>query len=171
LHVSGYGSQILIYSYNRPVKWGCPGTTVLRNILSFSATASDAERSGWSVGPVRAYGGFFLSPNEHTAGMCPISSTLDAADGNVFCNPVLGKAGTEARGLFGSVGVPPLRLSQWQAAKLMAAGPMDAHSVVADPMFADSSAGNFTLLPGSPALPLGFQQLPAIHAPSKRPSV
>ena len=32
----------------------------------------------------------------------------------------------------------------------------DAGGVVADPMFADALALNFTLLPGSPALALGF---------------
>jgi len=103
--LDGTGSQILIYSYPRPSKWGCPGTTIERNIMSFTATASDAQRSGWSVGPVRAYGGFYMSPNEHPAGTCPINSTINAADANVFWNPVLGKAALAARGLFGSVGV------------------------------------------------------------------
>ena len=35
----------------------------------------------------------------------------------------------------------------------------DTGSVVADPLVADAPAGNFTLLPGSPALARGFQQL------------
>jgi hypothetical protein len=47
---------------------------------------------------------------------------------------------------------------------------MDVSSVIADPMFADQPAGNFTLLPGSPALGLGFEQIPEINAPSKSSS-
>ena len=35
----------------------------------------------------------------------------------------------------------------------------DASSIVADPLFADVAARNFTLLPGSPALARGFQQI------------
>ena len=46
-----------------------------------------------------------------------------------------------------------LRFPQWQALY------HDAGSVVADPLFADAAAHNFTLLPGSPALAIGFQQI------------
>eukprot|EP01064_Diplonema_japonicum_P013671 TRINITY_DN2120_c0_g1_i1.p1 TRINITY_DN2120_c0_g1~~TRINITY_DN2120_c0_g1_i1.p1 ORF type:complete len:646 (+),score=175.27 TRINITY_DN2120_c0_g1_i1:49-1986(+) len=35
----------------------------------------------------------------------------------------------------------------------------DTHSVVGDPLMADPGNANFTLLPGSPALALGFQQI------------
>lgn len=35
----------------------------------------------------------------------------------------------------------------------------DIHSLVADPQFANADAANFTLLPTSPALSLGFQQV------------
>ena len=35
----------------------------------------------------------------------------------------------------------------------------DAGSIVADPLLADAPNGNFTLLPDSPALARGFQQL------------
>lgn len=35
----------------------------------------------------------------------------------------------------------------------------DVDSVVADPLFANATGRNFTLLPGSPALALGFQQI------------
>ena len=37
---------------------------------------------------------------------------------------------------------------------------MDLHSVVADPLLLDPEAGNFSILPGSPALGLGFQTHP-----------
>jgi hypothetical protein len=35
----------------------------------------------------------------------------------------------------------------------------DAHSVVADPLFADPEHGDFALAPGSPALKQGFQPI------------
>ena len=44
--------------------------------------------------------------------------------------------------------------------------PMDLHSVIADPMFADQEGGNFTLRENSVALKLGFQQIPPISAPT-----
>ena len=85
-------------------------------------------------------------------------------------NPVLGEAGTAARGLFGSVGVPTMTFSQWQqtATKFLGIAP-DMHSIIADPQFVDASSGNFTLRPTSPALKLGFQQIPSILAPEKHP--
>lgn len=43
--------------------------------------------------------------------------------------------------------------AQWQAVG------EDVGGVVADPLVADLAAGNFTLLPGSPALQRGFQQI------------
>ena len=46
-----------------------------------------------------------------------------------------------------------LTFAQWTASG------EDAGSVVADPLVADAPGGNFTLLPGSPALARGFQQL------------
>jgi hypothetical protein len=45
-----------------------------------------------------------------------------------------------------------------------AAGDMDRHSMIADPLFADPMAGDFGLDPASPALALGFQPIPPIHA-------
>lgn len=36
----------------------------------------------------------------------------------------------------------------------------DTHSVVADPLFVDPEHGDFTLKPDSPALKLGFEQIP-----------
>ena len=45
---------------------------------------------------------------------------------------------------------------------------MDLHSVVADPMFVDAAAGDFTLKPDSPAFALGFEPIPKIEAPTKR---
>lgn len=44
----------------------------------------------------------------------------------------------------------PLNFSAWEDVF------GDAGSAVADPLFADAAGGNFTLLPGSPALALGF---------------
>jgi len=46
-----------------------------------------------------------------------------------------------------------LTLAEWQAAG------QDTHSVVADPLFVDATAGDFRLRPGSPALALGFQPI------------
>jgi hypothetical protein len=45
---------------------------------------------------------------------------------------------------------------------------MDLHSVVADPLFIDAAAGDFTLMPDSPAFALGFKPIPKIEAPTKR---
>jgi hypothetical protein len=36
----------------------------------------------------------------------------------------------------------------------------EADSLTGDPLFVDAAAGNFTLRPESPALKLGFQQIP-----------
>ena len=36
---------------------------------------------------------------------------------------------------------------------------MDAHSVIADPLFVDPASGNFSLKPDSPALKLGFKPI------------
>ena len=85
-------------------------------------------------------------------------------------NPVLGAAGTAARGLFGSVGVPTMTFSQWQqtAVKLLGIAP-DTHSTIEDPQFVDPSSGDFTLRPTSPALKLGFEQIPPILAPERHP--
>jgi hypothetical protein len=48
----------------------------------------------------------------------------------------------------------PFTWSQWKAAGL------DAHSVVADPMFVDSASGDYSVKDGSPALTLGFKNFP-----------
>ena len=55
----------------------------------------------------------------------------------------------------------PLGLSfdAWRAAS-----GCDAHSAAADPLIADAEGGNFTLLPGSPALARGFQQIDTSQA-------
>jgi hypothetical protein len=54
----------------------------------------------------------------------------------------------------GSVGLPA-----WRA---VSGG--DANSVEGDPLFADPAGGNFTVLPGSPALPLGWRQVDVSRA-------
>ncbi len=46
----------------------------------------------------------------------------------------------------------PLNFTQWAATR-------DAGAALADPLFADAAAHNFTLLPGSPALALGFTNI------------
>lgn len=48
----------------------------------------------------------------------------------------------------------PFTWSQWKAAGL------DTNSVVADPMFTNPTAGDYTVKDGSPALTLGFQNFP-----------
>ncbi len=48
----------------------------------------------------------------------------------------------------------PFTWSQWKAAGL------DANSVVADPMFVNPDAGDYTVKDGSPALTLGFKNFP-----------
>ena len=208
------------------MNYGCPSSTITNNILSFTNTETDAQRTGpvqpdgsrpmLDGGGVRLFGGFFMSPFTHTAGNCPTTSVLREVDRNVFCeeeqtsrdrfaaarssraiatcahnlcsfcltdrglavaacvtadNPVLGAAGTAARELFGSIGVPTMTFNQWQqgAAKLTGIAP-DAHSVVADPQFVDAPSCDFRLKPTSPALKLGFEQIPPIVAPQTRRS-
>jgi hypothetical protein len=48
----------------------------------------------------------------------------------------------------------PFTWSQWIAAGL------DAHSVVADPMFTNATGGDYSVKTGSPALALGFKNFP-----------
>lgn len=165
--LDGDSTQIMIYSYNRAVDFGCPGTSINRNIFSWKATY---ERPVGTLKPVGAYGGFFMSPNEHLPGRCPISSTITASDYNLFWNPSLGLNGTAAwPTMFGSVGVQSYTLAQWQALQLMAAGPMDASSIIADPQFVDPDRGNYSLQATSPApTKLGFRPIPSIDAPSIR---
>jgi len=52
---------------------------------------------------------------------------------------------------------PPEGMSAWNWWRQ--AG-QDTGSVVADPMFVDAPAGDYRLQPGSPALALGFEQIP-----------
>jgi len=58
-----------------------------------------------------------------------------------------------ARGLVFGTNFEPLNFSTWQIRY------KDAGSAVADPLFADAAARNFTLLPNSPALSMGFMQI------------
>ena len=45
----------------------------------------------------------------------------------------------------------------------------DRHSIIADPLFRDAAAGDFTLHPDSPAIKeLGFEPIPPIEAPTAR---
>lgn len=179
--LDGLTKQVEFYAYPRPtsgyVGAGCPRSTISRNIFSFTTTQTDAERTGptqpdgskpqWEGGGVRAIGGFFLSAFEHPPGTCGMNTTLREVDNNVYYNPTLGVAGTAARPLFGSVGLPTMTLAAWQANTLTGI-PNDKHSLVADPLFVDSRRGDFTLKANSPALGLGFEQIPPITAPSKK---
>ncbi len=47
--------------------------------------------------------------------------------------------------------------TEWEAWQMAGA---DTQSVVADPLFVDPEHGDFTLQPESPALKLGFEQIP-----------
>lgn len=69
---------------------------------------------------------------------------------NLYWSNALASPTTEL--VFGASG-DPQSFAQWQAVGKDVAG------VIADPLFANASAFNFTLLPGSPALALGFQQI------------
>ena len=70
---------------------------------------------------------------------------------NVYWSTTLANPLTQL--IFGN-NFEPLSFPSWQARH-----PTDATSVIADPLFADAAGHNFTLLPGSPALALGFQQI------------
>ncbi len=70
---------------------------------------------------------------------------------NVYWSAPLGVGSTAAL-RFGT-DFPPLNFSAWQTTF------HDATSVVADPQFVDAQGKNFALLPGSPALAMGFQPI------------
>lgn len=70
---------------------------------------------------------------------------------NVYWSNALADPSTQL--IFGN-NYEPLNFSSWQERH-----PTDATSVIADPRFADAAGRNFTLLPGSPALALGFQPI------------
>ncbi len=48
-------------------------------------------------------------------------------------------------------------LSEWEAWQALG---LDTHSVIADPMFVDAAADDYRLRPDSPALALGFEEIP-----------
>lgn len=58
-----------------------------------------------------------------------------------------------------------MSFAQWKQQR-NTSRPADQHSVVADPLFRDPNAGDYSLDPKSPALALGFQPLPPITAPT-----
>jgi hypothetical protein len=57
----------------------------------------------------------------------------------------------------------PLTFARWVALG------KDAESVAQDPEFADAAALNLSLLPGSPALALGFQQIDTLTVGPRAP--
>ncbi len=54
-----------------------------------------------------------------------------------------------------------LPVRDWTEWRTLLGGRLDAHSVMADPMFEDAARGNFSLKQGSPAEKLGFSQIDA----------
>jgi hypothetical protein len=118
---------------------GCNSSfTFRRNIVLLGA--QNASASPWVVNNtqiVRTYG--------------PTVGVWNMTFGsNVYWHTALTAPASEL--VFGPNG-DPLTFAQWVALG------KDAASVVQDPAFADAAALNFTLLPGSPALALGFQQI------------
>jgi hypothetical protein len=79
------------------------------------------------------------------------SDMIAACDSNLYWKPRGGELLFEGK-------VPARNWSGWRALR---GGRYDAHSVIADPMFADVANGDFKLKPGSPALKLGFVQIDA----------
>ena len=79
-----------------------------------------------------------------------VKAKIETLDYNVFYN-----AGKDPRlCTWLNRGSNPFTWSQWIAAGL------DAHSVVADPMFTSATTGDYTVKDGSPALTLGFKNFP-----------
>ena len=62
------------------------------------------------------------------------------------------------------VGVPGESWQQWREMGF------DQHSVVADPLFVDPAQGDYRLRAGSPALQLGFEQLPFDRMGPRKPA-
>jgi cyanophycinase len=60
---------------------------------------------------------------------------------------------TDAEALLFPPTQSPTTFAQWQSQG------KDADSIISDPLFADARSSNFTLLPGSPALARGFEQI------------
>jgi hypothetical protein len=79
-----------------------------------------------------------------------ISPTLGVANFTYSNNLYWQKDGLPLR--FGATGDDE-SFAQWQAAG------KDASGRVADPLFKDADALDFSLLPGSPALAMGFKQI------------
>lgn len=79
-----------------------------------------------------------------------IRKSVDILDSNIiFCNgaqPGIVQWGNRGTSIF--------TWTQWLA------GGLDAHSVLQDPMFTDTAKGDFSVMPGSPALAMGFVNFP-----------
>ena len=63
------------------------------------------------------------------------------------------------RNLFWTISGKPLRMTVYQDFDRWQDGGQDPHSLVADPLFTDPQAGDFTLSPDSPAFALGFKPI------------
>jgi hypothetical protein len=56
----------------------------------------------------------------------------------------------------------PIHFGEWTLAEWRARG-QDRDSLIADPLFVDPSAGDFSLQPRSPAIKIGFKPIDLSH--------
>lgn len=94
--------------------------------------------SNWKDKPYKIYTDIFR-------GVVDADKTL-LSDWNIFYNPTLAREEVDLNGF---------SWDQWYAMG------RDTHSLYANPMFADPENGDFTLLPESPALKMGFKPIDA----------
>jgi hypothetical protein len=105
---------------------------------------------------------FFRLPNRS-----PLYRSLLVCDNNLYFmqdeeNPVIAKTEPPQFQEDDETSCLPeegVRFSDWPPAAWPSVKQYDQHSVLSAPLFAGASQGDFTLLPGSPALALGFQPI------------
>jgi len=80
---------------------------------------------------------------------------IGSSDYNLFYNQGNGRKAIKSGGdQDNTAKVPTIDLAKWQSLGY------DEHSLVADPLFVDAANDDYRLQPDSPALALGFVQLP-----------